>query len=383
MRMLWKPRFGGLAWMYINWALGLQANGCRVTVLESYQRSVAPDEALRRLQAFRSHLTALGLQADMTLLLSPEQRERFRPLQEQFDQLALPLDEAIEDSELLLNCYYGLDPGVVGRFRRSALMDLDPGLVQVWISEGQLNPAPHDIYFTIGETVGTPGALFPDCGLQWHYTPPAVFLPVWPAVHVDSDAPFTTVTNWWAERSAYVLHRGQVFDNQKRTSFLEYLDLPSRTAEALELAIYPTKKGNGDRRRLLEHGWRVRDSLDVSSTPLQFRAYIQQSRGEFSCAKPSCMRLQNAWISDRTICYLASGRPAVVQHTGPSRFLPDAAGLFRFRTLEEAAGALASVASDYQRQSRLARSLAEEYFDATKAAASVLQRAMAVRPRHH
>jgi hypothetical protein len=89
------------------------------------------------------------------------------------------------------------------------------------------------------------------------------------------------------------------------------------------------------------------------------------------------VRLQTGWVSDRTLCYLASGKPAVVQHTGPSRFLPHAAGLFRFRTLEEAAGALDTVAADYARQSRLARQLAEEHFDAKKVVGDVLAVALA------
>jgi hypothetical protein len=88
------------------------------------------------------------------------------------------------------------------------------------------------------------------------------------------------------------------------------------------------------------------------------------------------MLLQNAWISDRTLCYLASGKPAVVQHTGASRFLPDAEGLFRFRSLEEAARALSTAESDYERYGRLARALAEEYFDAHKVVGRVLERAL-------
>ena len=94
-------------------------------------------------------------------------------------------------------------------------------------------------------------------------------------------------------------------------------------------------------------------------------------------AKPAYVRFQTAWISDRTLCYLASGKPAVVQHTGPSRFLPDAAGLFRFRDIDEAARHLDAAAADYDRHCRLARQLAEEYFDARKVVASVLERAVA------
>ena len=121
----------------------------------------------------------------------------------------------------------------------------------------------------------------------------------------------------------------------------------------------------------------MRHSYDVASTPWEYQRYIQDSLGEFSCVKPSCIRLQNAWVSDRTICYLASGKPAVVEHTGPSRFLPDAAGLFRFRDMGEAVRCLETVAADYEGQCRLARALAEEYFDARKVVGSVLERALA------
>jgi hypothetical protein len=114
----------------------------------------------------------------------------------------------------------------------------------------------------------------------------------------------------------------------------------------------------------------------IASNPWNYRQYIQTSRAEFSCAKPACIRLQNAWISDRTICYLASGKPAVVEHTGPSRFLPDAGGLFRFRNKPEAVRYIETVATDYERQCNLARSLAEEYFDARKVARAMLERAL-------
>jgi glycosyltransferase involved in cell wall biosynthesis len=111
----------------------------------------------------------------------------------------------------------------------------------------------------------------------------------------------------------------------------------------------------------------------VASTLQQYQAYIQASRGEFSAVKPSCVRLQNAWISDRTLCYLASGKPAVVQHTGPSSLLPDSQGLFRFRTVEEAARALREVEENYDDNCKHARELVEEHFDAKKVAAKLLE----------
>jgi hypothetical protein len=236
----------------------------------------------------------------------------------------------------------------------------------------QIKVAHHDAYFTTGETVGRPGARFPDVGLEWQYTPPCVALDWWPR-RVVAHAPFTTVTHWRMRQ--WVKDAGEIYRNDKRTGFLPFLDLPQRTTRPLELALCLTPNENEERVSLQRRGWRVRDAYTEITTPADYQSYIQNSFGEFSCAKPSCTRLQNAWVSDRTLCYLASGKPAVVQHTGPSRFLPDSAGLFRFRDVEEAARCLETAASDYERQCGLARALAEEHFDARKVVGRVLERA--------
>jgi len=183
-------------------------------------------------------------------------------------------------------------------------------------------------------------------------------------------AAYTTVTNWWG---GWELFRGESFPNAKRDGFLPFLDLPRYAPVPLELALSHV---GSDLPVLRSRGWRVSDAHDVAGTPWDYQRFIQASRGEFSCAKPAYPRLQTAWISDRTLCYLASGKPAVVEHTGASRFLPDAAGLFRFRTLDEAVRCLQTVADDYERQSGLARALAEEFFDARKVLGRVLDRAL-------
>ena len=118
----------------------------------------------------------------------------------------------------------------------------------------------------------------------------------------------------------------------------------------------------------------------VASSPERYQAYIQGSRGEWSCAKPVFVKLQSAWVSDRTVCYLASGKPAVVQHTGPSAYLPHGEGMFRFSTLDEAAAALDAINTDYPRHCRAAREIATAYFDAKQVLAQVLSEALS--PRH-
>src|SRR5213083_2193968 len=192
------------------------------------------------------------------------------------------------------------------------------------MATGDVRPAPHDRYFTIGETVGTPEATFPDGGVRWLYTPPPVYLPEWPALAANGAASYTTVAHWWGGTFEF---NGTTFSNEKRASFLEYLDLPTRTPVQLELAVCLADHHEEYRALMEPKGWTLREAWDVSATPETYRAYVQRSRGEFSCAKPAYVTLETAWVSDRTLCYLASGKPAVVQHTGPSRLLPDADGL--------------------------------------------------------
>ena len=75
----------------------------------------------------------------------------------------------------------------------------------------------------------------------------------------------------------------------------------------------------------------------------------------------------SGWFSDRTVRYLASGKPALVQDTGFSRNYPVGDGLIAFRSPDEAiAGDRRRVLRNYQRHARAARALAEEYFDAAK-----------------
>jgi hypothetical protein len=371
------PQGGGHLWVYLQWALALRALGYRVIWLEGIDVGDGDGSAARRrrwrnrdvrqcVAILKGRLEAFGLSDALALYAMDG-----APLPPDLADGCLDL-EAAAGADLLLNLWHSLPEAVVRRFRRSAFVDTDPGTLQIWMTTGDIRLAPHDTYFTIGETVGTADARFPDCGLRWHYTPPPVFLPEWPLVPVEPGAPYTTVTHWWGGTFEF---QGLTFSNEKRVAYLEHAVLPSRTTAKLELAVCLGRHLEEWRARLEPLGWSIRDAWDVSATPELYRAYIQRSRGEFSCVKPYCVLIANGWTSDRTICYLASGKPAIVQYTGPSR-LPDADGLFRFRSLEEAARALDCVEADYERHCRLARQLAEEYFDGSRVVARVLERAL-------
>lgn len=359
---------GGHLWVYVNWALGLHALGCEVTWLEPVSERDSPEQTLQKVAALNARLAPYGL--DDRLALCPPKGHTLHP---EVREVCHDLAEA-SAADLLLSFRYPMPEEQVRQFRRSALVDIDPGILQIWLSRGEVRAAEHDVYFSTGETVGHPEARFPDCGLQWQYTPPVVAVDWWPVHPAAAGAAFTTVTHWWSDE--WVTDEDGPYRNDKRSGFLPFLELPRATALPLELALGRSGSEADEIAALQGIGWRITNAHEVSATPRDYQQYIQDSLGEFSCVKPSCVRLQNAWVSDRTLCYLASGKPVVIQHTGPSRYLPDNEGFFRFHDFREAVACLEMAAADYQKHCRLARALAEEYFDAPKVVSAVLERAV-------
>jgi hypothetical protein len=368
----YRPAMGGHFWVYLQYAHALRRLGCDVYWLERWPPNRPRDASaiatfFRRMERF-----GLGGRAILYETAGSDGDGGLR-----FTGVSAAAAEAVfRRADLLLNFHYAIDPALLARFRRTALVDIDPGLLQHWISQGQLRVPPHDHYLTIGETVGTPGALIPDCGLPWVRIRPPVCLDLWPYSYDPTCRRFTTVSSWLGHE--YVTEtRGGVerllYENQKRVSFLHFAELPARTSCELELALHlEGTLDTADRELLERNGWHVRHALEVARTPDTYRAYIQSSRGELSCVKPSFITHQTAWVSDRTLCYLASGKPVVVQDTGPSAFLPNGEGMFRFSTVEEAADALAAIDADYERHCRAARTIAEECFDARVVLSDIL-----------
>ena len=366
---------GGHFWVYMQYAQGLLGSGCDVYWMEAFRSRGSRELDELMLAPFRARMERFGL--GNKLILYPSDDAKIADgLPKEYMGLARSEAEAIfERADLLLNFHYAIAPKLLARFRRTALVDIDPGLLQFWISRGQLSVPRHDLYFTTGETVGTPAARFPDCGLKWIHIRPPVCLECWPFFFEQRAEAFSTVSNW--DSDDWIVDKEETYENTKRVAFLEFADLPRLTSQPLELALFmKTEKDVQDRKDLEQRGWRIRHSRDVAGTPEAYQAYIRSSRGEFSCAKRSCLKFQNAWVSDRTLCYLASGKPVVVQHTGPSSRLPDGDGMFRFSTLKEAARAFSAINNDYEKQCRAARQIAEALFDAKQVARQILSDAL-------
>ena len=370
--VLGASEWGGHMWVYLQYIESLRQLGCEVYWMEDLDSETESKKDAKSVGRLARKLDGFGLAEKLIIFRRVEQLRGGPPEIKFLGTNEAQAAQIFAKAELLLNFSYALDRELLSRFRRTALIDIDPALLQFWISTGQLMVHPHDLYFTTGETVGTINSLIPDCGLPWRRIRPPICLEWWPYAKVPCSGAFSTVSNWAGYD--WLLENGTLSENTKRVAFLAFKDLPRHTPQPLELALWILDEQ--ERRLMEEHGWRIQNSGDVAGTPELYQQYIQRSHGEFSCAKPSCMKWQNAWVSDRTLCYLASGRPVVVQDTGPSDILPNGLGMFRFSTIEQAVHALAAINEDYPRHRRAARELAESYFDGRRILSGLLNQAL-------
>ncbi len=248
------------------------------------------------------------------------------------------------------------------RIPRSAFIDSDPAFTQLAIAKAEpwyvkfFQQFNH--LFTFGSNIGTPASPVPVGDFQWHKTWQPVTLDDWRDAGAFTDR-FTTVMTWQIESFTDV-------GGNKDQEFVKYIDLPARTPQPFELAI------NGPQKLLREHGWNTVAAMDVSRTLDDYRAFIQRSKAEFGVAKHTYVASRSGWFSDRTECYLSSGRPALVQDTGWTAHLPHGEGLLPFSTPEEALAGIDAINSDYAAHARRAREIAGDHFDSRRILANLL-----------
>jgi hypothetical protein len=255
-------------------------------------------------------------------------------------------------------------------------VDIDPGFPQTWRAQGLHDAfAGHDAVVTVGLRATEPGCCVGDTGLPTFATPPPVSLPHWPSSpsNLLSSPRWTTVATWrgpFGPLDVGGVRHGLRVHELRRFSRLPEL-LPGIECE---IALEIDRADEADRVRLRDGGWSLVAPHDVASDMTSYRRYIQASTGELTIAKEAYVRSRGGWFSDRSACYLASGRPVVAQDTGFGALLPTGLGLLCFDDPEEAAAAVAEVSSDLARHAKAARQIAEEHLDARTVLRSVLER---------
>jgi hypothetical protein len=158
---------------------------------------------------------------------------------------------------------------------------------------------------------------------------------------------------------------------QRDQEFPRFLELPRMTSQKFRIAQLGI-----DPAWLKRHGWEVAPGEFVSRTPASYREFIQGSRAEISVPKNGYVKMRGGWFSDRSVCYLASGRPVLIEETGLSDWLPTGAGLITFTDPQEALAGVDKINADYEHHRRAARKLAENYFAAEKVLPEFLDAAM-------
>jgi hypothetical protein len=310
------PRQGGAAWAVLQYVLGFRDLGHDVLLLEP-----APADA-DVCRYFTTVTERFGLSGDAALM-HPDGTTSGLP--------AEAVRRWVVGSDLLVNLAGVLtDEAVLAAVDRRLYVDLDPAFTQL----------------------------------------PPVVLDRWPIAETPPARGLTTVANW---RSYGSIHHAGVHYGQKAHSVRELIELPRLLPEVrVEPAIGIDAAEAADLAALRTHGWLVVDPTRVAGSPDAYRAFVGSSLAELGIAKAGYVRSACGWFSDRSACYLASGRPVIAQDTGWSSHLPVGEGLLAFSDVAGAASAANDVLGGYDRHRKAARAIAEELLDARRVLARLL-----------
>lgn len=352
------PHQAGSTWAMFQYLLGLRRLGHRVVFIDPLPPSAlqpvggALHESLNAV-AFRQALADFGFDDPAALLLTGTR-----------DTIGMSYDtlrNRVRSADLLLNVSGTLkDDEFLAGVPRRVYLDIDPGFTQLWQAQGvSTGMDRHTDFVTIGKGIGTPESPIPTLGLSWIHTLQPIVLEHWPAAdRVEIDA-FTTIANWRSYGS--IRHEGVAY-GQKVHALREFLSVPRLTGERFAVALAIDPGDAKDIAALEQSGWQLLDPVATCGTPARYRSFIQQSRGEFGIAKSGYVAGRCGWISDRSICYLASGKPVLAHDTGPTG-APTGCGLLPFSNVQDVLAGVTMLRDDYPTHARAARAVAEEYFD--------------------
>jgi len=353
----------GNTWAFLQWVLGFRQAGWDVWMVEDVHLAKCIDADGQTcdpaLSANLAHWNAVvsefGLKDRATLFFDG------RPLEpsELTDLLRFA-----REAEFLFNISgHFKQREVFAAAREKVYIDIDPTFTQIWaeVYQSNMNFDGHDKFLSIGRHLGRRECRAPLAGKTWLPIGVPVVLDYFTNPNVDKPGDvWTTFTHWYGYPQ--VEYDGMWYGN-KSEEFAKLVDLPKKTGEKLEIAtdLHPEDKAT---RQFLESGWRLVDARPLNTPWQRYRDYLAQSRGEFCVAKNGYVQSRCGWFSDRSVAYLALGRPVILQETGWTDFYPHGEGLLAFHDEESARIALETVAKDPVRHARAARRIAEPYCSA-------------------
>jgi hypothetical protein len=254
---------------------------------------------------------------------------------------------------------------LIGRRTVKAYLDVDPGFTQLWVevSNSDMNLEGHDVFLTVGTTLNSPAALVPKLGLEWIPVFPPVVAAFWrqklgTVPPVPSNGPWTTIAHWYGYPE--LEWQGRRYAG-KRESLVEMRSLPQNLRKPCAIATDLAPDWD-DYAPFTEAGWQFVAASEVCSTVPSYLRFIAESRGEIGIAKEGYVVSRGGWMSDRSVVYLALGRPIVLQETGWTRAVAPCDGMLVFHNPRDCAEAIRRIEADYETHSQAAAALADTLF---------------------
>lgn len=372
------PNVGGTVWDYLQYAVGFRDLGHEVWYLEdtgswSYNPELQEVSAdcSPNVEYVGRMLEAFGL-GDRWLYRN-EADERWYGAHGEIEA-----EKILREADVLVNvagsCWLRESTAAIPH---KLYMDGDPMFTQIKLSRAGEKPLErfnaHTHFFTFGLNIGADDCKAPVLGYDWKTTVQPVVMELWQGeknIHTPWAEAWTTAMNW-------VSYPPQEFEDhtygQKDIEFLKFWDLPKMTDELFVLAM---GHGPGQKRptdEILERGWMIVEPDKVIPDHQSYHQFIIDSKAEWSVAKNGYVAGNTGWFSCRTACYLAAGRPAVVQDTRWSRYLSSGTGVHAYTTYEDALDGIQKITANYEAECQAAQAFAAEHFEAKKVCAKILE----------
>jgi hypothetical protein len=355
----WHNASAGHICSIMHWALGLRELGCEVWIVDA--------------------ISSAELSPPATASLASPQEEFWRAIVEEFDfhgRECLLIDGQSASLEAFREFASGADLFVnyAGQFKAldlfgprtvKAYLDVDPAFTQLWVElfGSDMNFDGHDVFLTVGTAMNSPEALVPKLEREWIPVLPPVVASFWRQKlgEFPDDSrgrAWTTVAHWYGYKD--LDWNGRRYAG-KRASLMSMRLLPQHLEKPCVIAT-DLPPGWDDYIAFREAGWQIMQASEVCKSVSTYLRFIAQSRGEIGIAKEGYVVSRAGWMSDRSVVYLALGRPVVFQDTGWTEAVTPGPGMLIFHDVDDCARAICRIENEYDTHSRAAQSLADTTF---------------------